>query len=202
MADIEGLLEKYKKIPGERFFQEIFIDEEYKAVKNEKANVIIDVGALAGEFCAYMHEEAEVIYAIEPNSEHYKELEENTSAFGLTKVKPFHLALSNYNGQGDLVIAVRGGHVLINNSQSTKTERVEVKTLATFMKEQGIDRVDILKIDVENAEQEIFTAPDFETVAKNIACIIGEHLGPVDEHLKNLGFIARNYGINTVYKRI
>lgn len=196
-----GLREKYAKIPEERFFREIFKSEEYKPVKREP-QVIIDVGALAGEFSAYIYDQAEVIYALEPHSEHFKELEENVQEFGLDKIKPVRIALSDYNGKGELIISVRGGHRLTKESGSPKTEKVEVKTLATFMKDNNIKHVDILKIDVENSEDLIFTSEDFKEVADRIEVIIGEHLSGIGHILVTHGFREKNHGVNTVYTRI
>lgn len=201
MSNIQGLLDKYKEIPEERFFAELFEGKEYEPTLNTKADVVIDVGACAGEFSAYIYEKATKIYAIEPYSGHYKELEENIKEFDLEKIRPFKLALSDYNGEGDLVVATRGGHVLTKGSKSSLTEKVQVKTLASFMKDQGLTRVDILKIDVENAENEIFNSKDFASVADKINFIIGEHLGQVDNLLLSFGFKARAHKQNIIYER-
>lgn len=200
MADIDGLRAKYREIEGERFFKNIFDEEEYKAVKIEP-QVIIDVGALAGEYSAYIYDQAKVIYALEPYSKHFEELEENIRDFELDKIKPFKIALSDYNGMGSLVVSVRGGHVLVPDSSSDKTEKVEVRTLATFMKDNSIDHVDILKIDVENAEEQIFSAADFKEVADRINLIIGEHLDGSDSLLQGLGYSVREHGVNKIFKR-
>ena len=50
---------------------------------------------------------------------------------------------------------------------------------------------DILKIDVENNEDEIFKAPDFKDVAGKIDFIIGEHLKNLQGLFENYGFTAR-----------
>lgn len=189
MANIPGLLEKYKKIEGERFFQDVILDEEYKLAFPEKADVIIDVGALAGEFGAYMYDKAQVIYALEPHQGHYKELTTNIKEFGLSKFRPFNLALTDYNGEGTLVWGPRGGHKLVLGGGSDKTQKVKVKTLAQFMKDQKIDEVDILKIDIENGEDQVFTSSDFKDVARKIKFMIGEHAGVVvSDALRANGF--------------
>jgi FkbM family methyltransferase len=200
MANIPGLLDKYSNNGDERFFHELFEKEEYKPVKFEP-QVVIDVGALAGEFSAYVYDQTKEIYAIEPYSEHYKELKDNVKEFNLDKIKPFNLALAKENGEVDLVIAARGGHVITRGSNSDKTEKVKCQTLATFIKEQGIEKVDILKIDVEGAETEILEAPDFKEIAERINLIIGEHLDGVDGLLQELGFGVRQYGVNKIFER-
>lgn len=189
MANIKGLLDKYSKVENERFFQEVTINGEYEAAINKKADIVVDVGACAGEFGAYIYEKAGIIYSLEPYSGHYQELEANISEFNLTKIKPYKLALSNYNGEGTLVIGNRGAHRLVLGEGHDKTEKVQVKTLATFMKEEKIDHVDILKIDIENGEDEVFTALDFKDVADKISFIIGEHIGNImSDVLRENGF--------------
>lgn len=201
MADIEGLKKKYESIEGERFFQELWNNNEYQPVLDEKADVIVDVGALAGEFSSLVYDRAGTIYAIEPQKDHYLELDNNIKEFGLNKIKPFNIALSGKNETRTLHTSVRGGHTLMTESNAIGGEQVETKTLATFMSENNIEHIDILKIDVEDAEKEIFRADDFPSVADKISIIIGEHLTDVAQILKNLGFEETVYAVNSVYKR-
>ena len=193
-----------KKYEGDRFYNEIIIGKEYRAARTKrKADVVIDVGSLSGEFSMYMYDRAQVIYALEPYSDHFVELYNNIKDFELTKIKPFRLALSNYNGEGTLAIGSRGGHKLISGSGNGKTETVDVKTLATFMKDEKIDNVDILKIDIENGEIEVFTSPDFEKVARKINFIIGEHSSTeVSDALHKYGFYFVNTPRGWIAKRI
>lgn len=196
------LLNKYKLIDKERFFKDVFEKEEYLPCRELKADVILDIGALAGEFSAYMYDKAKVIYAIEPYSKHYVELEENIKEFGLTKIKSFRLALSNSNGSADLSILQRGGHTLVPSVTPSEIEQVPCQTLATFIKEQKIEHIDILKIDIENGELLVFNSPDFKEVADRIDVIIGEHLGGLEELFKSLGFTPRGYKQNTIFERL
>ena len=194
MANIKGLLDKYSKIENERFFREVTINGEYEPSINKKADIVVDVGACAGEFGAYIYEKAGIIYSLEPYSGHYKELEQNVKEFELTKIKPYKLALSNYNGEGTLTIGGRGGSRLVLGEGSDKTEKVQVKTLAAFMKDEGIDHIDLLKIDIERGEDEVFTALDFKNVADKISFIIGEHAGNiVSDALRLNGFSFLDY---------
>ena len=58
------------------------------------------------------------------------------------------------------------------------------------MKDEKIDNVDILKIDIENGETDVFTAEDFtEEVARKINFMIGEHSNSqVSDTLRKYGF--------------
>lgn len=194
MANLRGLLDKYKE---DRFFQEV-ANGDYSPTLGHKSDVVIDVGALAGEFAAYIYDQSGVIYALEPYSEHFKELEENIKQFELDKIKPFKLALAGENATRTLVVQSRGGHTL---GVTEPLEEIQAVTLATFMKEQKIDHVDILKIDIEDAEIEVFNSPDFAEVVDKIDLIIGEHLGKVHDIFETAGFTMEKHGVNAVYRR-
>ena len=102
-----------------------------------------------------------------------------------------------------MVIGTRGSNRLVTGEGSDKTEKVQVKTLATFMKDEGIDHIDILKIDIENGEDEVFTAPDFKDVASKISFIIGEHAGSVvSDALRKNGFSFFDYPHGFTAERI
>ena len=200
MADIRGLLAKYKKIEEERFFGETFENNQYALALNEPADIVLDIGALAGEFSAYIYDKAKVIYAVEPYVRHYKELVDNIAEFGLSKIKPYHLAIAGQNGQANLAVQSRGGHRLSEDANKN-TQKVIGKTLAQFMKDENIEHVNRLKIDAEDAETQIFRAPDINEAIDKIDYIIGEHLGPIENELISYGF-TKTAGIpNSVFKR-
>lgn len=203
MANIGGLIEKYKTVPNERFFRELFQDQEYLPARAVKADVVLDVGALAGEFCAYIYEHAQTIYALEPDPRFFKELSENVKEFKLTKVKPYQLALGGASGMRNFHASNdRGGSQLREGGGDEGVVQAQTKTLAQFLNDEGIEKVDILKIDVENGEGEIFGATDFPSVASRIEYIIGEHLAGVDHILKELGFDQlESYKNNLIYQR-
>lgn len=200
MSRISELLLKYKNIAGERFFEELFRNDEYKAVLGVNADVVLDIGACAGEFSAYIYDHAGKIYAIEPYSEHYKELASNIKEFDLDKIKSFNIALSRDNDEGWLSVGNRGSHKL--GSKCDNSEKVTTKSLKSFMEDEGIEHVNVLKIDIEDGEYEVFSAQSFSDVAPKIDFIIGEHLGPCDEILKAQGFIRKeSINNNAIYQR-
>jgi FkbM family methyltransferase len=190
-------LQIYKDLyKDDRFFKEIFISEIYKAVFDKKKDVVIDIGALAGEFSFWIN--GGEVYAIEPEEDSYLELESNIDEFGFN-VKPYKLAIAKENGTRilDTRNGTRGGSTLGGEIGQT----VQTKTLATFMNDNNILNVDILKIDVEGAELEIFNAPDFKEVVDSIKCIIGEHLQGVSDLLEGYGFKVTDCGSNLLFER-
>jgi FkbM family methyltransferase len=141
---------------------------------------------------------AKRIYAIEPQAEEYKILEENCKK--LKKIKPFNIALSNTNGYKWIDGEDSGGAVLYDN-QTEHGVRIECKTLATFMRENNIKTVDVLKVDIEGHENKVFGSPDFKDVATKIKMIIGEHGGGLNKILEPLGFKRKDYRYGFIYRR-
>ena len=202
MANIAGLLEKYKTIEGERFFQELFEAKEYEPLLERKADVVLDVGACAGEFAAYIYDKAGKIYCFEPFSKHYEELEENVKEFELDKIRPYRLAIGDIKGLARLTTNdFRGGNKLTEAIENT--ELVPVTTLKQFLLNNNIDHVDILKIDIEGGEYKVFTAKEFAEVAPKIDVIIGEHLNNVNDVLTSLGYkvVHLKDNRNVLYER-
>jgi FkbM family methyltransferase len=166
---------KYKiNCDDPRFINDIMENKEYDFMDNDK--VIVDLGANIGVFSMWVYDRAKVIYAVEP-SEEYVNLDKNVKENELHKIKTFNFAISGQNGSqimhknsGTGSWSLKG---VINEGNPVAT--VQTKTLATFFKENNIDYVDLLKIDVEGAEVEIFSAGDFGDIADNIAFIFGEY---------------------------
>lgn len=201
-ADIKGLRAKYAQIPTERFFAEIFDGGEYKSVFGLQTPVVLDIGALAGEFAAYIYDQAEAIYAFEPLPSAFAELKENIETFGLTKVVPLQLALTGHTGAAHLTAqAVRGGHALSHKDDPDSIE-VACTTLSDFFDTYKIDHVDLLKIDIEGGETKVFLSEDFPEVAHKIDRIIGEHFGEdIILVLTDNGFSKEHFGVNTLFSR-
>ena len=185
---------------SKRFFEEVFVDEIYKPVK-ELGNIatVIDLGACTGEFSLWVYPQAERIYAIEADREAYKHLKENVKEF--EKIKTFRLAIAGKNGIAGMSGGSIGAKSIIHNVTQNPQQIVNILTLATFMKENNIEQIDCLKIDVESAEDEIFEAKDFPQVAGKIKYIIGEHLGPSESILKTYGFKIKGYKHGQIAKR-
>ena len=185
-----------------RFFGEVFYDEIYKPVKElGKLGTVIDLGACTGEFSLWVYPQAEKIYAIECNEGIYKSLEENVSDF--ENIKPIFLAIAGENGERVVFDEYIGGSKIAKENNEV-INKVQSKTLATFIKENEIDQIDCLKIDVESAEKEIFKAEDIISVLPKIKYIIGEHFRSEEQELffKSNGFSFDKYEYGFIMKRI
>jgi len=169
---LDTLREKYG---DDRFFKEVFETQIYKeAFDLGQVDTVLDIGACAGEFSFYMYDHAQRIYAVEPEPRQYIELEDNINEFNLFKIRPFRLALSDKNDRAWLKIQGRGGHVL-DREKTDNSVLVKTRTLNTFLSENNINSVDILKIDIESAENLVFSGLDIDKAMKKVKFICGEH---------------------------
>lgn len=201
------ILELYAEIleSKQRFIDEVFHDEIYRSVYPQLT--ILDVGAYEGEFSFACLNFAKQIYAFEPDPRPWKVLQERHEKFNLgDKMKIYNLALSAKTGTRIFHASGYGGSRLLDkDSEHDPKEVIKVKTisLGDFMKENEINQIDILKIDIEDGEKEIIKDSNFAELSKKIKLIIGEHLGAVEGNLRDLGYTPRVVeGANTLYERI
>src|SRR3990167_703485 len=180
------VLELYKKIfdNKERFVNEVFEDEIYKWVCPQLT--IVDIGAYEGEFGFYCYNFAKKIYAIEPDPRPYKVLQKHIKDFELDKIQAFPIAISGKTGSRMFNPTGFGGSTLLGpDGEGEGFIKVDSLSLKDFFDQNDIHHVDILKIDVESSEYEIFNAEDFKDIADRIETIIGEPHKGVDE-VKNI----------------
>mgnify|MGYP001561977808 CR=1 FL=1 len=180
---IKEIVERSK---GGRFWNEAFVDKIYKETKKRgKLGTVIDLGAAEGEFSLYIYDLARRVYAVEPHADSFETLKENSK--NLPKIRPFRYIISDSNQDKFLRGNADGGAQTVDEEEDN-TQRVPTRTLASFMRENNIKTVDILKIDIESHEPRVFGALDFPWVAHKIKFIIGEHGAGLQQILEPLGF--------------
>jgi len=133
-------------------------------------DVVFDVGAHFGFFSYYaVQRGAKKVYAFEPNPYVFEILKKNAEMWS-EKIKPYQLALSSKNGEVELFIPddeLSGVSTILQNRQNKYKKSVKVKTttIDEFVRNNGIERVDFIKIDAEGAEREIIKGAK-ETIKK------------------------------------
>lgn len=141
-------------------FKEVLLDGEYDFLPATCPQVIVDAGAnigLASIFFANKFPEA-IIYALEPESSNFALLEKNTAFYPQIKTLKRALWSENKNIQ---LINPDNGHWGFMTTDKTpnareKTDLVPAVTLDRLLEESAANQVDILKIDIEGAEKEVF----------------------------------------------
>ena len=148
-------------------FEKIFRYEEYRSpFALDKPQLIIDGGANVGMASLYFsakYSEAK-IYAIEPEPENFKLLARNCAGIPNILLRraalwPTHskLALSNYDRNENWTFAVGEGD-----------GDVESITIEEILKDSCKDGIDLLKLDIEGSERELFEDAPWLSCVKQI----------------------------------
>ena len=153
---------------------EIFKEQHYKKGLIKKNMVIVDIGANIGMSALYFQDYAKMIYAIEPSPFCYHCLVENTKDF--TNIKTFNFGISYHNDKSFLTGGTEDSppQSLYREYASKFVTPILLKSFEDFIKENNIEHIDLLKIDCEGAEYEIFLDKSFQRIAPKIDYIIGE----------------------------
>ena len=122
--------------------------------------VIVDAGANIGVTSAWFatkYPDAKII-AVEAEKSNFDLLARNVRDY--RSIVPVHAALWNRDGhivvaQPDSVAGASGNWAFITRDDG-EGERIRAVTLGTLMKELNIPAIDLAKIDIEGAEQEVF----------------------------------------------
>ncbi len=128
-------------------------------VKIGEDDVVVDIGGHVGMFTIFAATQARrgKVFTFEPTPENYSRLKDNLALNDIRNVTPIKMGMAGktelrtfFVGESDTV-----SHSLMQNWGGSKPITIECQTLADAMKENGITRIDFLKIDCEGAENEI-----------------------------------------------
>lgn len=151
--------------------EEIFLDREY-ALDVLPPKVVFDLGANFGAASVYFAQqwpEAQ-IFSVEPNPVIFRRLVAMTA--GYPAITCINCAVGERDGTADFVVSADHlGSSLFRRDPNGHTIRVEMRTLASLMAETGVSRIDVLKFDVEGAEEGLFR--DASALAK-VDALVGE----------------------------
>lgn len=151
-------------------FVQIFKNKEHRAVPGffpEDCKVIVDVGANEGFYAHSVAQNSDVmVYSAEPNPVAYNFLRKNIGANNLTNVIPVNYGIWSSKKEAEISIIPQITSVstmsLIPTSfmshamNRVKKVTIQTITLADLVEMYGITHIDLLKIDVEGGELEVF----------------------------------------------
>jgi FkbM family methyltransferase len=123
-----------------------------------------------------------------PSSHNFSFLKQNASQFD--NVTVYKMALYSHDGYLQMHVCEGFGGLDSAFNKTGNVEEVECATLDRFLTDQGIERVDILKLDVEGSEWEILKNSQ---VLDKIRIIIGElHYLHIDKNAM-LSLLKKHY---------
>lgn len=141
-------------------FNQVFRDLEYDINFGFEPRSIIDAGANIGLTALYFSGEYPncKIVSIEPESLNYETLVENTKAN--SNIIPVKKALSNKLEKLSVIGSDRETSSFttqkVESSEAGMRNEVETTTISELMKENDLKSLDIVKIDIEGFEKELF----------------------------------------------
>lgn len=176
----------------------VLMDGQYDILWKEnliKKNspVIIDAGANIGDFCIvskYFSPDARII-AVEPDEENYELLRRNTRQFenieclkaGIWKKDSFLRIASEKNGKWGITV------------EECTDGAIFGRTIPSIMEQFGIYHIDLLKMDIEGSEMEVFSSENDAWIDRVDVFVveIHENLKPgvtelINVKMKNKGY--------------
>lgn len=146
--------------------KEIFEENVYEVDSGRFAEpgVTIDLGANIGAFALLAAINNSEVYAIEPEPNNLKALQDNILLNNLNDyitVVPY--GISNFNGTA--IINDNGGDSTIKDNETDGTS-INIIDLNTLFELYDINKVNVLKIDIEGSEVETILGASKETLNK------------------------------------
>ena len=130
-----------------------------ETILNE-GGTFIDIGANMGLFSIYLSINPIVkTYSIEPSAENFQNLINNIHLNNLKNITPINIGLSDKDSFGYLnnVSGGNSGTIRVDkNPGNEQSYLIRLTTLAEIVKELGIKDIDLIKIDVEGYEMNVF----------------------------------------------
>ena len=162
--DIQDPLYIRIQTTDESAFEDVLLHGQYAFDLPFCPKTIVDAGAnigMASIYFANTYPEAKII-AIEAEASNFAVLVRNVQPY--KRIVPIHAALWNRDGEicvtePDPATGSFGKWGFITNESSGVT--VRAITMRTLMKEMHLHQLDLLKIDIEGAEKEVFETRDW-----------------------------------------
>jgi FkbM family methyltransferase len=141
-------------------FEKVFLDQEYNFdLPGFHPRLIVDGGANVGYatvFFARKFPDARIL-SVEPEPANFEMLKRNTAAY--PQVTPIQAAL--WNRPADLVVANpedESWAFRMQDSPGGSGLRVRSLTVCELLEQAGAGRIDLLKLDIEGSEKDLFAS--------------------------------------------
>ncbi len=154
-----------------------FVNEEYRLppIKDFQPKLILDGGGNIGCAAVYFANKypAAQIYSVEPEKDNFKLLTFNTAFYD--NIHPIKSAL--WNKETFIRVEDRGfgvGGFMTFETTADAAAAFQTTTVSKLLADSGFEEIDILKIDIEGAEKEVFAAPDVDEWLPKVKVLIIE----------------------------
>ncbi len=145
-------------------FNQVFVDREYRCVDDvEPPRLIVDCGANVGYTSAYFLSKfpTSTVIAVEPDSGNFNLLRRNLAGYG-DRFKAIKAAVWPFDEQlefqsSTLAEGAEWGRVVQRPAGRKSSEMIDTVSIPKLIELSGMDRISVLKIDIEGAERELFS---------------------------------------------
>lgn len=147
-----------------RTFVQRYHDLPGTLLEPDEVRTVLDLGANIGMASLAFHARfpRARILAVEPLAANFELLRRNTAA--IPAITPVRAAVvGEPRGRVRMTTAARawGNRLAGCEGRAEEAEEVPARTIVELLDEHGIEQVDLLKIDIEGAEAEVFAEPSF-----------------------------------------
>lgn len=181
---------------GNRMWNGEYVQVEKYLCSLKKENpVIIDAGANIGLFSRLILKckPNARIYAIEPEMDNYNLLVKNTKEYSNVTCMKKGL----WSKECFLKVIARGTGAwgfMVKEAERESPETISAISIENILNKYNIDKIDLLKMDVEGSEYEIFTANNLSWLDRCDAVVIETHDDIVKDADKTVNDVLANYG--------
>lgn len=125
-------------------------------------SLVFDVGAYIGSFTEKLSNKFDCkVYCFEPKLEYFDYLSKKFK--NNRNIKIFNFALSNFTGTA-MISSIGAGSSMVHRQENTDLEKIKVKSIYEFLKEENIEKIDLLYLNIEGSEYNLLD----EILKKNI----------------------------------
>jgi FkbM family methyltransferase len=175
---------------------EVCLHEVYNKPGFEVRNgdLVVDIGAHIGTFSLLAAKNAAKVYSFEPYPPNFKVFEQNINENSCRNIIAINAAVTKENGHMDLNIATdsSGGHSIFWGAERDKI-KVTTINFWEFIEKNGVNQIDLLKIDCEGGEYDILLNSerrDIRRIAK--ICMEFHDIDEKRNHKTLVEFLDRN----------
>ena len=192
-------------------YREFFDEKIYDELDIHNRGVVFDIGANIGLWTAYILERgAKYVYSFEPNRLAFKQLEHNFEKNENVSIIPKGI----YHKHSKIPFYVDATNSLVssvvNGDGKVLAYEIDTLTIDEIIKNNNIGQIDLLKMDIEGAEFDIFDNISEETMSKINSLLIEYHdfYFPDGSHkvdnlvaqLEDFGYeVIKPYGVKYVF---
>lgn len=180
----------------------VFMDEEYSFGLPCRTDVIVDAGAYIGLtsiFYAQKFPRAR-IFAVEPEPSNFELMRKNVQPY--PNIFPIHGALWGSRSHVSVGVPLPGAFGNWAFTVSGEFGDISAVTIPSLMQNFSIEHIDLLKIDIEGSEKEVFEVCDWQDRVASIVIELHDRFRPGCSEVVNRalqGFSQTSAGELTCY---